>query len=108
VQSFAIKKTVACYKEIAQNYNPEERRIFFIGHQANFTMLQSVCRRCEIAEDRHLYNIDAFGNTGAAGAPTVLGQNWDTFEDGDVVALSVVGAGLSWASLAIEFKPLAG
>lgn len=102
VQSFAIKRSVKCYREIDEQY--AQTRPYFIGHQANLFMLQSVCNRCDIPQDKHLYNVADFGNTGAAGAPTVLGQNWHTFKQGDRVALVVVGAGLTWASMAIEFS----
>ncbi len=101
VQTFAIKRTVKCYSEIAKMYR--EACPHFIGHQANLCMLQSVCRRCEIPRDKHFFNVDEFGNTGAAGAPTVLSQNWHKFKAGDRLALIVVGAGLTWASMAIEF-----
>lgn len=102
VQSFAIKRTTQSYKAIAESY-PAEQSLYFISHQANLTMLKSVCKRCDIADANHLYNIDKFGNTGAAGAPTVLAQNFESFKKGDVVALVVVGAGLTWANLAVEF-----
>ncbi len=101
VQTFAIKRTVKCYREIAKMYR--EARPHFIGHQANLCMLQSVCSRCEIPQDKHFFNVDEFGNTGAAGAPTVLSQNWHKFKAGDRLALIVVGAGVTWASMAIEF-----
>ncbi|MFQ5675260.1 MAG: 3-oxoacyl-ACP synthase III family protein [bacterium] len=101
VQSFAIKRTVKCYREIAEIYR--KARPHFIGHQANLSMLESVCSRCEIPQDKHFFNVDEFGNTGAAGAPTVLSQNWHKFKEGDRLALIVVGAGLTWASMAIEF-----
>jgi 3-oxoacyl-[acyl-carrier-protein] synthase-3 len=101
VQTFAIKRTVKCYREIAKIYR--ETRPHFIGHQANLGMLQSVCSRNEIPQDKHFFNVDEFGNTGASGAPTVLSQNWHNFKEGDRLALIVVGAGLTWASMAIEF-----
>jgi len=102
VQSFAIKRTVNCYREIEQKY--KETRPYFIGHQANLVMLQSVCTRCDIPDENHFYNVRDYGNTGAAGAPTVLSQNWQKFKKGDTLALIVVGAGLTWASMAIEFS----
>ncbi len=101
VQTFAIKRSARCYRAIRDRY--PGREICFIGHQANLRMLESVCTRCDIPAERHLFNVDRFGNTGAAGAPTVLSQNWNRFRDGDVLALVVVGAGLTWSSLAIEF-----
>ena len=101
VQSFAIKRTVKCYREIDNKY--PGTRPCFIGHQANLVMLESVIRRCEIPPDKHFYNVSDFGNTGASGAPTVLSQNRHKFKAGDLLALIVVGAGLTWASMVIEF-----
>jgi len=107
VQSFAIKRTVKCYKEIETlelvRPHHQNKLPFFIGHQANLTMLKSVCKRCDITPDRHFYNIDNYGNTGAAGGPTVLTQHWDEFKKDDVLILIVVGAGLTWSSMVIEF-----
>ena len=74
--------------------------IRFIGHQANLLMLDAVARRIEV--DTHWHNVESFGNTGAAGAPTVLSQRWDELAEGDVVVLAVVGSGLTWASVQIE------
>lgn len=104
VQSFAIKQSVQCFKNLKQEEANVNSDMYFIGHQANLTMLQSVQSRCALNTDRHLYNIDHFGNTGAAGAPTVLSQNWDKFTPGDTIGLVVVGAGLTWSSMRIEFR----
>jgi len=106
VQNFAIRQSVSCFKDLKlsmQETKPSSD-IYFIGHQANLTMLQSVQSRCELTADQHLYNIDHFGNTGAAGAPTVLSQNWNKFVIGDTIGLVVVGAGLTWSSMRIEFR----
>jgi 3-oxoacyl-[acyl-carrier-protein] synthase-3 len=104
VQKFAIKKMSALLTEIEERLEPERRaRLVYIGHQANLTMLESVCRRAGIPPERHFHNIVRFGNQASAGGPTVLSQSWDRFQPGDVVALVVVGSGLSWSSLQIEF-----
>lgn len=104
VQKFAIKKMSALLGEIQARLGEERsRKLVFIGHQANLTMLDAVCRRCEIPADRHLFNIAQYGNQGAAGAGVVLSQSWDRFKPGDVVAMVVVGSGLSWSSIQIEF-----
>lgn len=103
VQSFAIKRTVRCFKHIKQHFAESGCRVFYIGHQANMRMLESAIMRTEIEPEHHLFNVSEFGNTGAAGAPIVLSQNWNKFKNGDVVGIAVVGAGLTWSSLAIEF-----
>ncbi|MCD5416326.1 ketoacyl-ACP synthase III [Candidatus Bipolaricaulota bacterium] len=103
VQAFAIRTTVATLKELRRHArcNPEE--LLFIGHQANLLMLQSVCDRAGIGKEQHLFNVDTFGNCGAAGAPSVLSQHWDDFAEGDEMALVVVGSGLAWGGLLIRF-----
>lgn len=100
VQTFAIKRTIRCYNEIRDKIGGQP---FLISHQANLRMLESVCKRCKIEPKNHFYNVSEYGNTGAAGAPTVLSQNWHKFTAGDRIALIVVGAGLTWSSMAIEF-----
>lgn len=105
VQKFAIKKMVALLQEIQEALDPEEaRRLIYVGHQANLTMLESVCRRCEIPAERHFANIVEFGNQASAGAPSVLSQRWDELRDGDVLGMVVVGSGLSWSSAVIEVR----
>jgi 3-oxoacyl-[acyl-carrier-protein] synthase-3 len=105
VQKFAIKQMSALLGEIQRRVGPDrERRVHYVGHQANLTMLESVCRRASIPPERHLHNIVDFGNQCAAGAPSVLSQHWDRFKPGDIAALVVVGSGLSWSSLQIEFS----
>jgi len=63
-------------------------------------MLDAVTRRIEV--DAHWHNVECYGNTGAAGAPTVLSQHWDELVDGDVVIVAVVGSGLTWSGVQIE------
>lgn len=104
VQAFAIKRTVQIYQQLNKLYPDKQNQLYFISHQANLSMLKSVCKRCNIYDEKHFYNIDKFGNTGAAGAPTVLAQNWEHFCPGDVVALVVVGSGLAWSGMTIEFS----
>lgn len=105
VQKFAIKRMTELLKGIQDSLTPEEReRMIYVGHQANLTMLESVVRRCEIPEAKHFHNIIDHGNQAAAGAPTVTSMRWNEFKPGDIAAMVVVGSGLSWASLAIEFS----
>lgn len=99
VQKFAIKRMTALLKE----YHQESPDVVYVGHQANLTMLKSVAKRVGVAPDRHWYNIDAFGNQGSAGAPCVISQRWDEIAKGTRLATVVVGAGLSWSSVLLEF-----
>ncbi len=102
VQKFAIKKTLETLGELRQRCSTQVENTYFIGHQANLTMLRSICRLANIPEQRHLYNVDQFGNCGAAGAPSVLSQYRSRLVAGDTVLLVVVGAGLTWGGMIIE------
>jgi 3-oxoacyl-[acyl-carrier-protein] synthase-3 len=104
VQRFAIKASLAAVQALLPGARARiletHGAIRFIGHQANLLMLDAVARRIEV--DSHWHNVESYGNTGAAGAPTVLSQHWSNLADGDVVVLAVVGSGLTWASVQIE------
>jgi 3-oxoacyl-[acyl-carrier-protein] synthase-3 len=103
VQTFAIKKTALCYNRLKAEYETPGRALHFIGHQANLRMLENVCRRCEIAQDRHHANVEWFGNTGASSSGTVLSQSWEKWGPTDDVAVVGVGSGLTWASYIARF-----
>jgi 3-oxoacyl-[acyl-carrier-protein] synthase III len=107
VQKFGIKRGIEVFQALRNRWlegAPGRHRgeLSFIGHQANLRMLEAVTRRCDIAPDRHLYNIDRRGNVGAAGAPSVFSEHWGEPELGQAVALCVVGAGLTWAGALFE------
>ena len=102
VQGFAIRKSVATVAALASHLEGEREQMVFIGHQANLLMLNAVCQRAAVDPARHLRNVDEFGNCGAAGAPSVLSQCWDTLPSRCEIALVVVGSGLTWGGLLIE------
>jgi 3-oxoacyl-[acyl-carrier-protein] synthase-3 len=65
-------------------------------------VLQTVCERTGVESANHWYNVDQFGNTASSGAPCVLSMHWDEIQTGDNIAMSIVGAGLSWAHIMLE------
>ena len=65
-------------------------------------MLEAVTKRADVAPERHFFNVDRRGNTGAAGAPSVMSENWGNAALGESVILSVVGSGLTWAGALLE------
>jgi len=104
VQKFAIKKMTELLRQTQETVGAQRAdRLIYVGHQANLTMLEAIVRRCEVPHDRHYSNIVEYGNQAAAGAPAVMSQRWAEFQSGDVVGCVVVGSGLSWSSLQIEW-----
>jgi 3-oxoacyl-[acyl-carrier-protein] synthase-3 len=104
VQMFAIKKTIRLLRQLQKRYGEDpERRLHFIGHQANLRMLETVCSNCDVPGDRHHHNVIDLGNKGAAGAPSVVSQRWEQWRAGDDVGLVGVGSGLTWSSFLLRF-----
>ena len=100
VQSFAVRKTSAMLKMLKA---PDD---IFVGHQANLRMLDAVCAQQSVPQPRHLHNVDTRGNCGAAGAPSVLSEHWDSLLQARATAtVAVVGAGLSWGAFRLRFDP---
>jgi 3-oxoacyl-[acyl-carrier-protein] synthase-3 len=103
VQKFAIKTMSAMLNTLRANHSVTGRPFSFIGHQANLRMLERVCSGCSIPPQRHFYNLESYGNTGAAGSTSVLSMRWDAWNSEDDVAIAGVGAGLTWASYLLRF-----
>lgn len=101
VQATAIAKTVAAIRRAAPVVNAPA---YFIGHQANLTMLKQICKLAEVPPERHLFNVDQFGNCGTSGTASVLSQHWERFATGDAVTLHQVGAGFTSATAVVRFQ----
>lgn len=96
VQKFAISHMISTYNQLNDEVHPSS----FIGHQANLRALQSVVDRLGIKN--HYHNIEMYGNTFAAGAPSVISQNYDKFEVGESIVVATVGSGLSWGGIKLR------
>lgn len=103
VQMFAVKKTIRLLRRLQDEYEEPGRTFHFVGHQANLRMLESVCNQCGIPDERHHHNVVDLGNTGAAGAGSVISMAWDDWVDGDDIAVVGVGSGLTWSSFLLRF-----
>jgi 3-oxoacyl-[acyl-carrier-protein] synthase III len=111
VQMFAIRKTAEILRGLRTTRREEERceksdgerRLHFVGHQANLRMLEAVCREADFPEADHHSNVEWFGNTAGAGSPSVLSMKWADWTDRDDVAVVGVGAGLSWSGYLLRF-----
>ncbi len=95
VQHFEIKTTVSEINYLSKRNAVNLNEIYFIGHQANLMMLRSAASRVGIALKKHLYNVDCFGNCGAASATSVFSERWGSFKSNDQVLMRVVRAGLT-------------
>ena len=67
-------------------------------------MLESVCNQVGIPPELHHSNVEWFGNTGAAGAVSVISMQWEKWTPHDDVAVVGVGAGLTWSGYLLRFE----
>ncbi len=76
-----------------------------IPHQANLRIIDAIGRRLGLSEEQVYVNIQEYGNTGSATVPFALWEAVETgrIKDGDLVVLTAFGAGLHWASAALQF-----
>jgi 3-oxoacyl-[acyl-carrier-protein] synthase-3 len=98
VQAFAIRKMAAIVQQQLEG-SPVD---WFVGHQANAGILSRACARAGLRPEQNLTNIEEFGNTGAAGAPSVLADHQGRFADGSRIVVATVGAGLSWGTALLK------
>jgi len=103
VQTFAIRKTSELLVETREKLEVEGRAFHFVGHQANRRMLESVCKRCDVPDDRHHSNCEFFGNTAGASSGSVISQLWDKWTAKDDICVVGVGSGLTWGSYLMRF-----
>jgi 3-oxoacyl-[acyl-carrier-protein] synthase III len=103
VQKFAVKRTAESLKRLRAEHADPARTFGFVGHQANLRMLESVCKLCQISPEHHFSNVVQFGNTAAAGSPSVISMRWERWTERDDLGVVGVGAGLTWGGYLLRF-----
>jgi len=81
-----------------------------IPHQANARIIDAAARKLDIPQERCLKNIENVGNTSAASVPILADELFRSgkLQDGDIIAFSVFGAGLTSAACVIRCKAVCG
>lgn len=76
-----------------------------IPHQANRRIIESVAEKLKVSLDKVFINLDRYGNTGGASIPIAIHEavSQNRVREGDLVLLSVLGAGLTWGAAAIRW-----
>lgn len=103
---FAVTKVPECIREVLEKSgtDPEEIR-WFLLHQANSRIIQSVAKRLGISQEKFPVNLQKYGNTSAASIPILLDEmnRAGKFAERDKLILSGFGAGLTWAATLLEW-----
>lgn len=78
---------------------------FMVPHQANTRIIDAAAKRLKLSPDKVYVNLPQYGNTSSASIPIALDEAYrkGLFKKGDKIVLVGFGAGLTWASLVVEW-----
>lgn len=76
-----------------------------VPHQANIRIIESVGAKLGLSADKVFVNIQKYGNTGAASIPIAIheARKEGRVRSGDLMLLTVLGAGLTWGAAAVRW-----
>ena len=78
---------------------------YFLLHQANIRILQSVSKRLRVSMDKFPISLDHCGNVSAASVPILLDEvnKKGMLQKGDKIVMSGFGGGLTWGTCVLEW-----
>lgn len=78
---------------------------YYVLHQANIRIIQSVAKRLKLSEDKFPISLDHCGNISAGSVPILLDEmnQRGMLKRGDRIILSGFGAGLTWGTALLEW-----
>jgi 3-oxoacyl-[acyl-carrier-protein] synthase-3 len=78
---------------------------WFIPHQANIRIMETVAKRLGIPEEKMIVTIHKYGNTSAASIPVALDEKVRSgkIKRGDLILMASFGAGFVWGAVLFRF-----
>jgi len=102
----AVRHFIESINEAAAHYGVSVSDIdWFIPHQANIRMFQSMAKSLDIPMEKFYVTIHKYGNISSASCAIALDEavRDGSIEDGQLVCLPVFGGGLTWGSALIRW-----
>ncbi|MBU0735618.1 MAG: ketoacyl-ACP synthase III [Proteobacteria bacterium] len=102
----AVRHFVNSIKESAKHNNVAVEDInWFIPHQANLRMFQSIAKTLNLPMDRFYVTLDKYGNISSASCAIALDEavRDGSIQKNDLICLPVFGGGLTWGSALIRW-----
>ena len=107
VFQFAVRKVPQVIQEVLdENELSAEDIDWFVLHQANARIVDSVARRLRLDIEKFPMNLQEYGNTSSASIPILLNElnRKGILREGQKLVLAGFGAGLSWGASILEWK----
>jgi len=95
----------SCLEAVEANGVSLQEVDWFIPHQANLRMLQSVAKRLNVPFEKFYITVHKYGNISSASIPIALDEAVRTgaIQKGHLVVLTGFGGGLTWGSALIRW-----
>lgn len=106
VFKFAVKKVPECICALVQKASLTLEDIdYYILHQANIRIIQSISKRLNEPVHKFPSNLDKYGNTSAASIPILLDElhRNGLLHRGNKIILAGFGGGLTWGACLLEW-----
>ncbi len=106
VYKFAVSTVPASIQRVLEKAGMEAGDMkYFVLHQANIRIIQSVAKRLKADEGKFPVSLDHCGNVSAASVPILLDEinKKGMLERGDKIVMAGFGGGLTWASAVLEW-----
>lgn len=106
VFKFAVKRVPECIDQVLKESGTAVEEVkYFVLHQANYRIIESVAKRLKQPMDKFPMNMERYGNTSAATIPVLLDElnRSGKLNFGDKIVLSGFGAGLTWGATLLEW-----
>lgn len=106
VYKFAVSKVPESIRKVLAEANLEPDDIaYFILHQANIRIIQSVAKRLRVSEEKFPISLDHCGNISAGSVPILLDEvnEKGMLKKGDKIVMAGFGAGLTWSACVMEW-----
>jgi 3-oxoacyl-[acyl-carrier-protein] synthase-3 len=102
----AVRHFVDCIKEAAEHNKVAIEEInWFIPHQANLRMFQSMAKTLKLPMERFYVTLHKYGNISSASCAIAFDEavRDGSIQNGHLVCLPVFGGGLTWGSALIRW-----
>ncbi len=106
VFNFSVQKAPLLVNALLKSYNLEKEDVdFFIFHQANAIILETIGRKIGIPKEKLIVELESTGNTVSATIPIALKKSLEKglIKRGDKILMAGFGVGFSWAGTILEF-----
>lgn len=106
VFKFAVKQVPQCVRELLEKNELSIEEIdYFILHQANRRIVESVAKRLKTGMEKFPMNLQEYGNTSSASIPILLDEmnRKGLLKKGQKIVMAGFGAGLSWGASLVEW-----